>query len=148
MLIKTLRQLYKRDLKKLKAEVEAYTHEDKLWITSKGITNCGGNLCLHLMGNLNAFIGAELGNSGYIRQRELEFSQKDVPKATLIKQIECTIKIVDSTLEKLTEEDLSKEYPLVILKEPMITSFFLMYLTTHLSYHLGQVNYHRRLLDQ
>lgn len=148
MIIHTLRELYKRDLNKLKSEIEAYSTEDKLWLTSEGISNCGGNLCLHLIGNLNAFIGAELGNSGYIRQRELEFSEKDVPKAALVEQIESTIKLVDSTLEKLTEEDLSKKYPLVILKEPMTTCFFLMYLTTHLAYHLGQVNYHRRLLDQ
>lgn len=148
MLIETLRQLFEKDLTQLKAEIEAYSTEEKLWLISEGITNCGGNLCLHLIGNLNTFIGAELGNSGYIRQRDLEFSQKDVPKAELIEQIEDIISIVDSTLEKLTEEDLSKEYPLVILKEPMTTGFFLMYLTTHLSYHLGQVNYHRRLLDQ
>lgn len=148
MIIHTLRELYKRDLNKLKSEIEAYSTEDILWLTSEGISNCGGNLCLHLIGNLNAFIGAELGNSGYIRQRELEFSEKYVPKAALVEQIESTIKLVDSTLGKLTEEDLSKEYPLVILKEPMTTCFFLMHLTTHLAYHLGQVNYHRRLLDQ
>lgn len=148
MNITILRLLFKRDLNKLKAEVEAYSTEDKLWLTSEGISNCGGNLCLHLVGNLNAFIGAELGNSGYIRHRELEFSQKNVPKAALISQVENTILIVDSTLEKLSAEDLNIEYPIVLLKEPITTGYFLMYLATHLAYHLGQVNYHRRLLDQ
>lgn len=143
-----LRQLFKKDLNQLKVEMEAYNEEKNLWLTSDGISNCGGNLCLHLIGNLRAFIGAELGNSGYVRQRELEFSQKDVPRITLIEQVESTARLVDSTLEKLTEEDLSKQYPLIILKEPMTTGFFLMYLTTHLAYHLGQINYHRRLLDK
>ena len=148
MNIANLRQLFKRDLNKLKAEVEAYTTEDKLWLPLEGISNCGGNLCLHLVGNLNAFIGAEIGNSGYIRHRELEFSQKDVPKVALISQIENTILIVDSTLESLSEEDLCNEYPIVVFKEKMTTGYFLMHLATHLAYHLGQVNYHRRLLDQ
>ncbi len=148
MSISTLRKLYKRDLNKLKSEVLAYTYEKNLWTTTDGISNCGGNLCLHLIGNLNAFIGAELGNSGYVRQRELEFSQKDVPKTTLISQIESTMLMVDNTLEKLSEEDLSNEYPIVVFKEPMTTGYFLMHLATHLTYHLGQVNYHRRLLDR
>ncbi|TMM59469.1 DinB family protein [Maribacter algarum] len=148
MSISTLRKLYKRDLNRLKSEVGAYTDEKNLWITSDGISNCGGNLCLHLIGNLNAFIGAELGNSGYVRQRELEFSKKNVPKAALISEIESTILVVDSTLEKLSEEDLSNEYPIVVFKESMSIGYFLMHLATHLTYHLGQVNYHRRLLDR
>ena len=148
MSIADLRQLFKRDLNKLIAEVEAYTTEDKLWLSSQGISNCGGNLCLHLVGNLNAFIGAELGNTGYIRHRELEFSQKDVPKSSLISQIENTILIVDSTLEKLSEQDLQKEYSKVVFKEKTTIGYFLMHLATHLAYHLGQVNYHRRLLGQ
>jgi hypothetical protein len=147
MHIQALRTLFSRDLNKLKAEVNSYVNEDKLWIVSEGISNCGGNLCLHLIGNLNTFIGAELGNSGYIRQRKLEFSQKDVPKSTLILQIENTIRIVDNTLDKLSEEDLKKEYSIVVFKEKMTIGYFLMHLATHLTYHLGQINYHRRLLD-
>lgn len=148
MSIANLRQLFKRDLNKLIVEAEAYSGEEKLWLATAGISNCGGNLCLHLIGNLNAFIGAELGNSGYVRHRELEFTHKDVPKASLISQIRDTILIVDRTLEKLSEEDLGNEYPNLIFKEPMTTGYFLMHLATHLAYHLGQVNYHRRLLDK
>jgi len=146
MSIQNLRQLFRRDLNKLKLEVEAYSNDDKLWLTPKGISNCGGNLCLHLVGNLNAFIGAELGKSGYVRQRELEFSQKNLPREALISQIEKTITIVDNTLEKLSEEDLFHEYPLLVFKEKMTAGYFLMHLATHLAYHLGQINYHRRLL--
>lgn len=147
MSLKTLEKLFKRDLEKLKLEISAYANEDTLWKTDKKITNCGGNLCLHLIGNLNAFIGAELGQTGYIRQRELEFSQKNVPKLELIAQIEGTIETIDSTLKSLPEEALALEYPLLVFKEKTTTGYFLTHLATHLTYHLGQINYHRRLLD-
>lgn len=147
MLIKTLRELFKRDLNKLKSEIESYTIESNMWLADRDITNCTGNLCLHLLGNLNAFIGAELGHSGYIRQRNLEFSQKNVPRSVLIAQIEETILIVDDALKNISEQTLSSEYPLLVFKEKTTTGYFLMHLTTHFAYHLGQVNYHRRLLD-
>lgn len=147
MIIESLRSLYNRDLNKLKAEIEAYQHEENLWKTDKNISNSAGNLCLHLVGNLSHFIGAQLGNTGYVRHRELEFSLKDIPKAELIEKIEATTIIVDSVLSQLPEEDLKKEYPLVVFEDKMTTDFFLIHLVAHLDYHLGQINYHRRLLD-
>jgi len=147
MVLETLIKLFKRDLNKLKAEIELYSNEKNLWIVDKNISNTAGNLCLHLVGNLNAFIGAVLGNSGYIRQRDLEFSLKNVPRVELVRSVDDTLVMVEKTLLKLTENDLNKEFPLQVFKEPMTTEFFLVHLTTHLAYHLGQINYHRRLLD-
>ncbi|WP_273007434.1 DUF1572 family protein [Chryseobacterium sp.] len=147
MIIESLRSLYNRDLNKLKAEIEAYQYEENLWKTDKNISNSGGNLCLHLVGNLSHFIGAQLGNTGYVRHRELEFSLKDIPKAELIEKIEATTIIVDSVLSQLPEEALKEEYPLVVFEDKMTTDFFLIHLIAHLDYHLGQINYHRRLLD-
>ncbi|WP_185126713.1 DinB family protein [Chryseobacterium aurantiacum] len=147
MIIESLRSLYNRDLNKLKAEIEAYQHEENLWKTDKNISNSAGNLCLHLVGNLSHFIGSQLGKTGYVRHRELEFSLKDVPKIELIAKIETTIMTVDSVLSQLPEEDLKKEYPLVVFEDKMTTDFFLIHLIAHLDYHLGQINYHRRLLD-
>lgn len=147
MIIESLRSLYNRDLNKLKAEIEAYQHEENLWKTDKNISNSAGNLCLHLVGNLSHFIGAQLGNTGYVRHRELEFSLKDIPKAELIEKIEATTIIVDSVLSQLPEEALKEEYPLVVFEDKMTTDFFLIHLIAHLDYHLGQINYHRRLLD-
>ncbi|HCM34956.1 MAG TPA: DinB superfamily protein [Chryseobacterium sp.] len=146
-MIESLRSLYNRDLNKLKAEIEAYQYEENLWKTDKNISNSGGNLCLHLVGNLSHFIGAQLGNTGYVRHRELEFSLKDIPKAELIEKIEATTIIVDSVLSQLPEEALKEEYPLVVFEDKMTTDFFLIHLIAHLDYHLGQINYHRRLLD-
>ena len=147
MLITSLRKLYKRDLNKLKEEIALYKNEANLWVTDKAITNSAGNLCLHLVGNLNAFIGAVLGNSGYVRNREAEFSLKNIPQQQLVKQVEETIAAVDSALEKLEPSKLEEMYPKKVFEEDMTTGYFLLHLAMHLDYHLGQINYHRRLLD-
>lgn len=147
MFIDSLISLFTRDLKKLKTEIEAYQNEEALWKIDKDITNSAGNLCLHLVGNLNTYIGAQLGNSGYIRQRDLEFSLKDIPRSELIEQIEKTIGVVNSVLVKLSAEDLEKVYPIEPLGYTMTTEYFLIHLYGHLNYHVGQINYHRRLLD-
>lgn len=103
-------------------------------------------MTLHLIGNLNHFIGATLGNTGYIRHRENEFNQKDIPIEDLVKSINETIEMVALTLDQLEEEKLEKDYPIDVFGDKIKTGDFLFYLTTHLSYHLGQINYHRRNL--
>ncbi|KAF2327384.1 DinB family protein [Flavobacterium daemonense] len=147
MLTDTLKSLFKRDLNKLKVEIESYQDESKLWEIDKNISNSAGNLCLHLIGNINNFIGAEIGETGYIRNRPLEFSLKDIPKAELIQKIDDTIVVVNNALDSLTEADLNAIYPQIVFEKEMTTGFFLVHLSTHLAYHLGQINYHRRLLD-
>ena len=147
MLIETLKSLFNRDLNKLKVEIESYQNENQLWAIDKNISNSGGNLCLHLIGNINTYIGAEIGKTGYVRNRPLEFSLKDIPKSELIGKIEETIIVVNNTLDPLSEEDLNAIYPQIVFEKEMTTGFFFVHLSTHLAYHLGQINYHRRLLD-
>lgn len=147
MITQTLIKLFNRDLNKLIEEIKAYKKEENLWLVSHHVSNSAGNLSLHIIGNLNHFIGSVLGNSGYIRQRDLEFSQKDVPVSEIIEQIESTMIIVENTLSKLTENDLQEEYRRNPFESYMNTEYFLTHLLTHLTYHLGQINYHRRLLD-
>ena len=147
MLIETLNAIFNRDLLKLKAEIELYKNEENLWLTDKNISNSAGNLCLHLIGNLNAYIGKEIGKTNYVRNRDLEFSQKDVQRTELIKKIDETILVVQHALEQIKEEELSKEYPLLVFDKKTSTEYFLVHLAVHLGYHLGQINYHRRLLD-
>lgn len=146
-MVESIKSLFTRDLNKLKTEIESYQNEEIIWKIDKNILNSAGNLTLHLVGNISHFIGAILGNTGYVRNRELEFSLKDIPRQELILQIEKTIEVVNSSLEKLSEEDLKKEYPLEPLGYTMTTDYFLIHLIGHLEYHLGQINYHRRLLD-
>jgi len=147
MLIETLKSLFDRDLNKLKVEIESYQNETQIWVIDKNILNSSGNLCLHLVGNLNTYIGAEIGKTGYIRNRELEFSLKDIPQSELIEKIENTILVVNNALNTLTETDLQAIYPLIVFEKEMTTGFFLVHLSSHLTYHLGQINYHRRLLS-
>ncbi len=147
MMIETLQILFKRDLLKLKTEIESYQSEENIWKISQHISNSAGNLCLHLIGNLNHFIGAITGKTGYIRNRDAEFSLKDVPRTQLTEMIDNTILVIENTLNNLNEDDLKKEYPLVVFEGKMSTEFFFTHLTAHLSYHLGQINYHRRLLE-
>ena len=150
-MINTLNDLFTRDLNKLKSEIEQYTDEANLWLVDGEIPNSGGNLTLHLVGNLKHFVGTVLGGSGYVRERDLEFSTKGMPRVELLQMIDETIADVAAGLDKVTPEQLAAEYPIVVFAdrtEPMTTEWFLMHLATHLGYHLGQINYHRRLLDK
>ena len=147
MLISSLKDLFSRDLGRLSKEIQSYKDEKNLWIIDKDILNSGGNLCLHLIGNINTFIGAGLGKTGYVRDRPAEFNTKDVPVSEMVKMIEDTKVMVNKTLSNLSASDLEKEYPMIVFQKPMTTTFFLIHLAGHLTYHLGQVNYHRRLLD-
>lgn len=145
MLNEILIKLYERDLGKLKDEIEQYSNDD-LWKLDGSILNSAGNLCLHISGNLDHFFGAVLGDSGYIRDRDAEFSKQNIAKAELLSGIDRTLETVVSTLKKLNGDDLEKTYPIEVFGEPMTTGYFLTHLATHLNWHLGQVNYHRRLL--
>lgn len=143
----SLLALFTRDLNKLKDELNAYTHEGNIWSVNAGISNSAGNLTLHLIGNLNHFIGSVLGHTGYVRHRDLEFSKKDIPKATLIADIDATIAMLNSVLGSLSNTELDNEHE--FMKDKLdTTGHFLIHLFGHLSYHLGQINYHRRLLDK
>ena len=147
MLTETMKSLFNRDLNKLKVEIESYKNESQIWAIDKNVSNSTGNLCLHLIGNINTYIGAELGKTGYVRNRPLEFSLKDVPRSEIISKIDETILVVNTTIDSLSESDLKAIYPQIVFEKEMTTEFFLVHLSTHLAYHLGQINYHRRLLD-
>ncbi len=102
---------------------------------------------MHLVGNLNAYIGAEYGKTGYVRNRPDEFALKNVPRAELVDKIEKTIGMVEKSFGIITEEQLNEQYPGEIALKGASTGYFFTHLAMHLSYHLGQINYHRRLLD-
>lgn len=141
-------KLFKRDLNSVKLEINAYGKEANMWLIQDGINNSAGNLSLHIVGGLNHFIGATIGNTDYVRKRDLEFSLKNVSRHDLINQLDNVEVMIEEVVVKLTKEDLEKNYPINVFKEPMTVGFFLTHLTTHLGYHLGQINYHRRLLDK
>jgi len=146
MLNEILIPLYERDLGRLKTEIEQFSDEADLWKTSGQVTNSAGNLCLHLTGNLQHFIGAVLGGSGYERDRDAEFANRNVSRETLLSEIETTTAVVKKTISKLTDKQFSAAYPIEVFGHPMTTDYFLIHLASHFNYHLGQINYHRRLL--
>jgi hypothetical protein len=146
MLQDDLSALFERDLLKLKEEIALYKDENQIWALKPGIGNSAGNLCLHLNGNLQHFIGDTIGHSGYIRQRELEFSQKNIPRQELLNAIDVTMEVVRTTLGKLKTDDFEKVFPLEAMGKTWKTGQFLLHLLSHLNYHLGQINYHRRMI--
>lgn len=141
-------QLFTRDLGRLTVEMETYRNPDNMWLSGNGISNSAGNLCLHLVGNLNHFIGTVLGKTGYQRKREEEFSQKNIPLPELVAQVANTIDMLKKTLNEMKEDDFHAPFPVPFNNQDCTTDFVLIHLAGHLNYHLGQINYHRRLLDK
>lgn len=143
----TIHHILLRDLTRLKTEISSYKNEENIWLLKGSISNSPGNLCLHLIGNLQWFVGAQLGNTGYIRKREEEFTRKNVPREELLAGIDDTIQVVGATLFDFPADRMKEDFPIHVFEDINTTEHFLVHLTTHLSYHLGQINYHRRLIE-
>ena len=146
LVVASVQKLFIRDLDKLSVELTQYKDEKLIWKLQGEIKNPAGNLCLHLCGNLQYYIGAVLGNTGYVRNRDSEFALKYISRENLLNEIAITRKAIVETLPRLTESQLHLEYPVDVFGYPITTGFFLIHLSTHLGYHLGQINYHRRLV--
>jgi hypothetical protein len=141
----SLAAIFARDLATLRMEIEAYPAEPDLWRLVSGIANSGGTLALHLAGNLQHFVGAVLGGSGYRRNREAEFGDRGVPREQILQEIDAAIAAVTRTLEGLDPARLDTEFPELVAGVRLNTADFLVHLAVHLGYHLGQVDYHRRI---
>ena len=141
-----LLELYTKDIIKLKEEISLYKNENDLWLLKGDVKNSPGTLALHITGNLKHFIGAQLGKTGFVRERDKEFSDRNVSREKMLNGLDEALEIMKTTLPKLSDADLQKDFPLPFLEKvrPTIEILFILY--GHLNYHLGQVNYHRRLL--
>jgi uncharacterized damage-inducible protein DinB len=135
-----------RDLDAIERQIVAYPEEAALWQKVPRIPNSAGNLVLHLTGNLQHLVGAVLGGSGYVRDREAEFGRREVPRAELLAALEATRQAVDTTLPRLTEAVLESEFPIVVGASRVTTGEFLAHLLSHLGYHIGQIDTHRRIV--
>lgn len=145
-LLEALRFLLLRDLRSLDQQVAAYPDDDSLWITAPGISNSAGNLVLHLTGNLRHFFGGVLGNTGYIRNRPAEFGTKGLSREALRREIAAAIDDIEVSIGRIDPAQLDPAYPIAIAERQVRTADFLAHLAVHLTYHLGQIDYHRRLL--
>ncbi|HEV7366626.1 MAG TPA: DinB family protein [Gemmatimonadales bacterium] len=137
-----------RDLRALRREVEAYPDDRSLWQGVPGIINTGGTLVLHLTGNLQHYLGALFAGTGYVRDRPAEFARRDVPRAELLREIDAARSAVRAGLGRLSEAQLAADFPEAIAGARVATSDYLVHLTTHFAYHLGQLDYHRRVVTR
>ena len=145
-MIQDLIGLYQRDLEKFATELEAYPDDAAIWKLRGDIKNPPGNLAMHVIGNLNHYLGATLGNTGYIRNRTAEFETREGSIAELAQQLRQTAAMMETVLSRLSQEQLEATYPKPVEGYPQSTQGFLLHLYGHLNWHLGQVNYHRRLM--
>lgn len=141
-----LSRLINRELASLCDELRAYPDEREIWALPPGIPNSAGTLTLHLIGNLRWFIGAQYAATGYVRDRAAEFARRDVPRADLIREIEVTADEVTRALASFDESLFDTPFPQELGGLRIPTGRFLQHLASHLGYHLGQVDYHRRIV--
>jgi hypothetical protein len=133
-----------RELRTLRREIEAYPDERQIWEQVLGIPNCGGTLALHLAGNLQHYLGARWGGTGYVRNRDAEFARRGVSRAEIIAEIERARAAVAAGLARVDEAATTEDYPEVITQARIRTGDYLVHLAVHFAYHLGQLDIHRR----
>lgn len=141
-----LRLLLVRELEAFGRELSLFPNDELVWATLPGISNSAGTLALHVCGNLQHFVGGILGATGYVRDRDAEFSQRGVSRTALAREISQTIHVVESVLPRLSSRDLTLEYPEAVGGVRFTTGLFLLHLSTHIAHHLGQAGYLRRAL--
>ncbi|KXK56628.1 MAG: hypothetical protein UZ05_CHB002000097 [Chlorobi bacterium OLB5] len=137
---------YQNYFNNLKNEISQYKNESDIWLLKGEIKNSPGTLTLHLCGNLNHNFGAVLGGNGYVRNRDKEFTDRNINKAELLKLINETEKTVIPVIESLTPEEMSEQFPEKFKDEEQTVYDAVIRLSFHFAYHVGQINYHRRLL--
>ena len=146
MNVDCLRRVFVRDASTLRDELQAYPDESSIWSMPPGIKNSAGTLALHLTGNLRHFIGAQFGSTGYVRNRDAEFSRRNVSRADLVAECDAALGAIELGLAGLSDADLLKPFPVLLAGATLPTGLALLHMATHLSYHLGQIDYHRRLV--
>jgi hypothetical protein len=147
MLRQILSDFYSRDIQKFIDEINAFKDERHIWQTTGSVKNSSGNLALHIIGGTNYLIGTTLAQTGYVRNRDQEFIKKVIDRKVLVAELEKLIPLIRQTLERYTDEDMAAEYPIPFDDKRTSKSYVLVQLLAHLNYHLGQVNYLRRMLE-
>jgi uncharacterized damage-inducible protein DinB len=145
-MLEYLHRTIPRDLQTFQREIELFPSDDAVWQTVPGITNPAGTLALHVCGNLRHYLGAVLGSSGYVRDRDAEFRLRGVPRRDLVENLVGAREVVIRTLQTLSPETLQSAYPEPLGGVTLRTDWFLLHLGTHLAFHLGQAGYLRRMI--
>jgi|ERR1041384_2781872 hypothetical protein len=143
---KELGAMYRRDLTRLAQHIEAFPDDAALWQTHPAVTNSAGNLALHIEGNLREFVGRQIGGNTYTRKRDLEFSSKGVSQQELLSRLADLKTLIPPIIENLSPEQLQTQYPQTIFERPTSTQELLISLYGHLNWHMGQIDYLRRII--
>lgn len=146
MLRTAVQAILLRELGAVRRSVEVYPDDASLWVERRGLPNPGGTLVLHMAGNLQHFVGAVLGNSGYRRDRAAEFSRRGVSRADLLDEIDAAAEAVERGMNAISDDAMADAYPESIAGRSVATGDYLAHLAAHLAYHLGQLDYHRRVV--
>lgn len=141
-----IRKLLVRELGAFAREVELFPDDESLFRTLPGVANSAGNLALHVCGNLKHFVGAVLGGSGYRRDRDAEFAARGGRREDVARELRETASVVADSLARLPAEALARPYPQRVANLELPCGLFLMHLAVHLSFHLGQAGYLRRIV--
>jgi uncharacterized damage-inducible protein DinB len=146
MISESIRTIFQRELRALRREIEAYPNEKDIWAVPDGIGNSAGTLALHLAGNLQHYLGARLGGTGYVRNRDAEFSRRNVSRTDILDELESANVAISRAFERVSDSDLTLAYPEKISGATLTNGEWLVHLVAHMGYHLGQIDYHRRLV--
>src|SRR5262249_55285354 len=106
--------------------------------------NSVGHLILHLTGNLNHFVGAQLGKTGYVRDREREFVEANLPeRAALLANLDDAVATFRRVVGSLSADAMMANHP-----DTRFGSVYkaLLHLVAHFAVHRGQMSYIVRLL--
>ena len=139
-------RVLKRDVLGLRHEIEMFPEDAGLWAVVPGITNSAGTLGLHVAGNIQYFVGAVLGGSGYVRNRDAEFSLRGLNRAEVMAELARAEAEIEPALLPLDDAALAAPFPVALKGIAMPTSRFLIGLAVHTAFHLGQAGYLRRVL--
>jgi uncharacterized damage-inducible protein DinB len=145
-MLEYLHRTIPRDLQTFQREIELFPSDEAVWQTVPGIANPAGTLALHVCGNLRHYVGAILGGSGYVRDRDAEFRLRGAPRRELVENLVGAREVVTRTLRTLSPETLQAVYPEPMGDVTLRTDWFLLHLGTHLAFHLGQAGYLRRMI--
>ncbi len=145
-IIQVYKELFIRYIDQMKNEISAYKNEVDIWKTTGSINNSAGTLTLHMCGNLQHFVGAIIGSRGYIRNRDEEFNRRNVSRNDMLAELEVTRNIVEAEFNNLEDNKLSDKFPPTHFGEDITYSYALARLISHFAYHVGQINYHRRII--
>jgi len=123
-------------------EIAAPLSEEQFWKKPFAFGNSFGHLTLHVTGNLNYYIGAQMANTGYVRDRPREFTEGDRPaKEEVLARFAAAVELVVRTIRAQSESDWGITYTAKGEEDAENRLNIVLRCLTHLDHHVGQMQY-------